>query len=605
MTAVLTSGAHAKRAGSSAISFAAHRRELGTIAVSIPFFAYTACFLLAPTVIVIVGAFQSADGSFTVANFNKLFEANTIAAFGTSILVSVASAVIGAIVGALASYALVIGSKPNGLLRRMISAISSVLAQFGGVMLAFAFIATIGINGVGTMLIKQLTGYVVNPNWLSSLPGLITIYCYFQIPLMIIIFLPAVDSIRPQWREATESLGGNTFQYWTRVAGPILAPRFISAFLLLFASAFSAYATAAALFSQRSILVPLMIQGAMRNEMDPNQQGFAQARLRHDCRRGGGHDDQPRRGKEGRTMAVNASAQNVSAKSQEKQNMQESQTMPPQLRAARLGKQRIVKTIILTVTLLFLFVPLVSMFLFTIRHPLSGKWSFDPWIAIFTGDGSALGADLSTLWSGLGASLALCVVTVLIMLVLLVPTMVIVHIRSRRLERAIEWVATLPLTIPAIVLVVGLGPIYRWLSADVLSTNPIWLCFAYVVLVMPFAFRALAVGLNSIDVKTLCEASRSLGASWPRVFFRVLIPNLWQSILSASFISIAVVLGEYTVASLLGRMNLQVALYQLGQSNSQISTAMSLLALLFGVILLVALDLISSAMRRNKEGDNS
>lgn len=116
--------------------------------------------------------------------------------------------------------------------------------------------------------------------------------------------------------------------------------------------------------------------------------------------------------------------------------------------------------------------------------------------------------------------------------------------------------ATLPLTIPAIVLVVGLGPIYRWLSADVLSTNPIWLCFAYVILVMPFAFRAIAVGLNSIDVKTLVEASRSLGASWPKVFFKVIIPNLWQSILSASFISIAVVLGEYTVASLLGRMNL-------------------------------------------------
>ena len=189
-----------------------------------------------------------------------------------------------------------------------------------------------------------------------------------------------------------------------------------------------------------------------------------------------------------------------------------------------------------------------------------------------------------------------------IMLVLLVPTMVIVHIRSKVLERAIEWVATLPLTIPAIVLVVGLGPIYRWLSADVLSTNPIWLCFAYVILVMPFAFRAITVGLNSIDVKTLVEASRSLGASWPKVFFKVIIPNLWQSILSASFISIAVVLGEYTVASLLGRMNLQVALYQLGQSNSQISTAMSLLALLFGAVLLVALDLISDAMRKSREG---
>ncbi len=298
MTAVLTSGAHAKRAGSSAISFAAHRRELGTIAVSIPFFAYTACFLLAPTVIVIVGAFQSADGSFTVANFNKLFEANTIAAFGTSILVSVASAVIGAIVGALASYALVIGSKPNGLLRRMISAISSVLAQFGGVMLAFAFIATIGINGVGTMLIKQLTGYVVNPNWLSSLPGLITIYCYFQIPLMIIIFLPAVDSIRPQWREATESLGGNAFQYWTRVAGPnsgaaihLRVPAAVRVRVLRIRHGRRAVLPA---FDPRAADDPR--RDAQRNGPEPAR-ARAGARLRHDRRRGGGHDDQPRRGR--------------------------------------------------------------------------------------------------------------------------------------------------------------------------------------------------------------------------------------------------------------------------------------------------------------------
>ena len=346
-----------------------------------------------------------------------------------------------------------------------------------------------------------------------------------------------------------------------------------------------------------------------------------------------------------------------------------SATKPPQLRAARARKQSIIKFVILFVTLAFLFVPLLAMLIFTLRHPLSGRWSAAPWIAIFTGNGESLGADLTVLWQGIGTSLALSAVTVVIMLVLLVPTMVIVHIRSKVLERAIEWVATLPLTIPAIVLVVGLGPIYRWLSADVLSTNPIWLCFAYVILVMPlvptmvivhirskvleraiewvatlpltipaivlvvglgpiyrwlsadvlstnpiwlcfayvilvmpFAFRAIAVGLNSIDVKTLVEASRSLGASWPKVFFKVIIPNLWQSILSASFISIAVVLGEYTVASLLGRMNLQVALYQLGQSNSQISTAMSLLALLFGAVLLVALDLISDAMRKSREG---
>ncbi|MCH4210119.1 ABC transporter permease [Bifidobacterium sp.] len=267
----------AATAGSSRIpSLSSHRNELGAIAVTLPFFAYSACFLLVPTLIVVVGAFEAADGGLTLANFARLAERNTLISLGTLIAVSLVSALIGAIVGALAAYALVIGSRPNGIARRIITAISSTLAQFGGVMLAFAFIATFGINGVGTMLIKQLLGLTVNPNWLSSLPGLIMIYCYFQIPLMIIIFLPAVDSIRLQWREATENLGGSAWQYWTRVAGPILAPCFISALLLLFANAFSAYATAAALFSQRSILIPLMIQGVIRNELDANQQGFSQ-----------------------------------------------------------------------------------------------------------------------------------------------------------------------------------------------------------------------------------------------------------------------------------------------------------------------------------------
>ena len=129
-----------------------------------------------------------------------------------------------------------------------------------------------------------------------------------------------------------------------------------------------------------------------------------------------------------------------------------SATKPPQLRAARARKQSIIKFVILFVTLAFLFVPLLAMLIFTLRHPLSGRWSAAPWIAIFTGNGESLGADLTVLWQGIGTSLALSAVTVVIMLVLLVPTMVIVHIRSKVLERAIEWVATLPLTIPAIVL---------------------------------------------------------------------------------------------------------------------------------------------------------
>lgn len=115
-----------------------------------------------------------------------------------------------------------------------------------------------------------------------------------------------------------------------------------------------------------------------------------------------------------------------------------SATKPPQLRAARARKQSIIKFVILFVTLAFLFVPLLAMLIFTLRHPLSGRWSAAPWIAIFTGNGESLGADLTVLWQGIGTSLALSAVTVVIMLVLLVPTMVIVHIRSKVLERAIR-----------------------------------------------------------------------------------------------------------------------------------------------------------------------
>lgn len=255
----------------------AKRRRRVSDLVTLPFFLYVTVFLLTPTVIVVTGAFASPEGGFTLANIARLGEANTLEALATSVLVSLVSALVGAVVGALACYALVSRSSKTGLLRRLINAVSSVLAQFGGVMLAFAFIATIGINGIGTQLLFAATGYELDPNWLASLPGLVLVYCYFQIPLMIVVFLPAMDSLRPQWKEATFNLGGSTWDYWFRVAGPILWPRFLGDFLLLFANAFSAYATAAALFTQRSILVPLMIQSALRNEQDTGQNGFAQS----------------------------------------------------------------------------------------------------------------------------------------------------------------------------------------------------------------------------------------------------------------------------------------------------------------------------------------
>ncbi|MGK5682527.1 ABC transporter permease [Actinoplanes sp. URMC 104] len=246
---------------------------LGTV----PFFAYVTIFLIIPTLVVVIGAFAG-DGGATLDNIKALGDAYILDAFGRSIALSAISALIGAVLGALLAYALTT-ARPEGVLRRVVTAAAGVLAQFGGVTLAFAFLATIGLSGFLTVWLQDSFGVDLYANgvWLFELPGLALVYTYFQIPLMVIVFLPALDGIRPQWREATESLGGTTWQYWTRVAGPLLAPAFLGSTLLLFANSFSAYATAAALVSQGSPLVPLQIRGALTSEVLLGQQNVGKA----------------------------------------------------------------------------------------------------------------------------------------------------------------------------------------------------------------------------------------------------------------------------------------------------------------------------------------
>ena len=251
-------------------------RRFGPSAGTAPFFAYTALFLGLPTVIVVIGAFQTKTGGFTWANVKAINSSSALSALGESVLLSLYSAVIGAVVGGIAAYFISTGN-PKGMLRRVMTSASSVLAQFGGVMLAFAFLFTLGPTGlVGRFLIKDL-GIPLDPNWLTSLPGLTTVYAYFQIPLMIIIFLPAVDGIRPQWREAAESLGGSTWVFWRRVAGPLLTPAFLGSLLLLFTNAFSSFATAAALIGTVNPIVPLQIRAAIISETGNGAPNFAKA----------------------------------------------------------------------------------------------------------------------------------------------------------------------------------------------------------------------------------------------------------------------------------------------------------------------------------------
>jgi putative spermidine/putrescine transport system permease protein len=247
---------------------------LGTV----PFFAYTVIFLVIPTLVVVIGAFAGDGGGFTLDNVKALGDGYILDSFVRSIVLSAVSALVGAVLGALLAYALAT-AKPGGLLRRLVTAASGVLAQFGGVTLAFAFLATIGLSGFLTVWLKDHLGLDIYAQgvWLFELPGLTLIYTYFQIPLMVIVFLPALDGIRPQWREAAESLGGTTWQYWTRVAGPLLAPAFLGSALLLFANAFSAYATAAALVSQGNPIVPLQIRSALTSEVVLGQQNLGKA----------------------------------------------------------------------------------------------------------------------------------------------------------------------------------------------------------------------------------------------------------------------------------------------------------------------------------------
>ncbi len=252
------------------------RRAVDHLA-AVPFLAYVAVFLLWPTLTVVGGAFSDGAGGLTLHFVAGIFRSPYRESFVRSIELSGITAVLGALLGAALAWAVVSG-KQDGLLRRVVTSAAGVLAQFGGVTLAFAFLATIGFEGLITVYLRDHgIDLFAGGAWIFELPGLVLVYSYFQVPLMVIVFLPALDGLRPQWREASESLGGTAWTYLRHVAGPILMPAFLGSTLLLFANAFSAYATAAALISQGATIVPLQIRLLQTSEVVLGQQGQAKA----------------------------------------------------------------------------------------------------------------------------------------------------------------------------------------------------------------------------------------------------------------------------------------------------------------------------------------
>lgn len=255
----------------------------------------------------------------------------------------------------------------------------------------------------------------------------------------------------------------------------------------------------------------------------------------------------------------------------------------------------VTRWIILGVVGVIFAIPIIALLQFSFRDGLGGGYTLDHWTGLF---GPEAARTYRGLFQAVGNSVLLAIVTVAIVLVILLPTMILVHLQFPKLKRVLEFICIVPITVPAIVLVVGLAPVYSVVVK--LFGSGVWtLAFAYGITVLPYAYRAIQSNLDAVPVVTLSEAARSLGAGWLTVLGRVLLPNLRRGVLAAAFISVAVILGEFTIASLLNRVNLQTALLQVGQSDPWVAAIFALLALTFAFVLLLLIGRLGATRNRS------
>lgn len=229
----------------------------------------------------LVGAFKDSKGGFTFANVSALFHHQFLSGYRASIEISLVTSLLGGALGLLIAYAALKEGTPR-FVRPMLTTFSGVAANFGGIPLAFAWIATLGTIGIVTKFLKEQLGFDLYGHGftLFGKTGVELAYLYFQIPLMILIVAPAIDGLRREWREAASGLGARATQYWRYVGLPILLPSILGAILLLFGNAFSAYATAAALTSGSAgvNLIPIQIGAVLNgNVLSSPHQGQALA----------------------------------------------------------------------------------------------------------------------------------------------------------------------------------------------------------------------------------------------------------------------------------------------------------------------------------------
>lgn len=225
----------------------------------LPFFLFSALFLIGPAVILFYRSLEDPEGGFTLQFWGQLTSDTVMRAYGTSVRLSLTTALLGGVFGFLLAWAVSLGALPRSV-RSALTTFSGVASNFAGVPLAAAFIFTLGRVGAITALFEWLgvdlyrSGFSLYTFW-----GLVLVYLYFQFPLMVLVMLPGLDGLKREWREAAENLGATPRQYWRKVALPVLMPSILGTMILLFGNAFGAHATAYALTGGLLPLATLLI----------------------------------------------------------------------------------------------------------------------------------------------------------------------------------------------------------------------------------------------------------------------------------------------------------------------------------------------------------
>ena len=498
-------------------------------------------FLIAPTACLLVGAFQDREGAFTLGNIATAQPAVDPLSYWLSLKVSAASAALGALFGLALALAALHGGLPSWL-RPTLMTFSGVASNFAGVPLAFAFMATLGRLGLVTVLLRNV-GFDLYAHGFNILTfwGLTITYLYFQIPLMVLVVTPAIDGLKSR----VGGGGGDARREFLAILAPDRA------------------ADPVAEHHRRRL-------AAVRQRVRRHRDGLRAHRLLVQHRADPALRPDPRRRAARSQSRLCARARHAGDHRRLEPRL--SRLARPLRPMAPMKRGHPGAWVAVALGGLYFLAPLVATFEFSLRMR-RGVYSFDAYRVVFASGNFQASFLYSTV---------VALVTIVVAALIVVPAAYFVQLRLPRLRGIVEFITLLPLVIPAIVLVFGFIRLYGSSSVLPLTATSLGadalLTFGYVGLGLPYMYRAVDTGLRAIDVRTLTEAAESQGAGAVTILFRVILPNIRSAILSGAFLTFAIVIGEFTFASLLDRPAFGPYLQLIGASRAYEPSALAVMA---------------------------